>query len=216
MNIVLLGPPGAGKGTQAAGLSRQFGIPHISTGDIFREEMKAETPLGKLARSFIDDGNLVPDEVVVDIIKHRLQKEDAREGFILDGFPRTIPQAKQLEKFLGEMGAHLDKVIYLEAPEEVIVQRLSGRRVCRDCAKIYHVVNMPSAREGICDECGGETYQREDDRPEAIRQRFAEYRDKTADLIQFYSEKGLLQNVDGAIKKEDTYRQLQEILSGLQ
>ena len=213
INIVFLGPPGAGKGTQAVELSREFNLPHISTGDIFREEMKAETELGKLAQSFIDDGNLVPDEVVIKIIQHRLREDDARQGYILDGFPRTIPQAEQLEEMLREMGTGLSAAIYLEAGEGVIIQRLSGRRVCRKCGAIYHLVNMPPSREGICDQCGGELYQRKDDRPEAIRQRLEQYDQKTSGLIKYYQKKGLLKKVDAGIEKEKTYAVLREILS---
>jgi adenylate kinase len=216
VNIILLGPPGAGKGTQASDLAREFGIPHISTGDILRDEIKARTELGSLAQRYIDDGNLVPDEVMVDIIRQRLRKDDVRKGFILDGFPRTIPQAEQLEDILKKLGRELDAVIYLEAPGEVIVQRLSGRRVCRKCNKNYHVVNMPPAREGICDVCGGELYQRKDDRPEAIRKRFEEYRKKTAGLIEYYQDRQLLIEVDGGIAREETYAELTKILNELQ
>jgi len=215
LNIVFLGPPGAGKGTQAVGLSREFNIPHISTGDIFRAEMKAETELGRLARSYIDDGNLVPDDVVIKIIERRLQQEDTRGGYILDGFPRTIPQAEELDKMLRGLGTALSAAIYLEAAEDVIIQRLSGRRVCRQCGAIYHLVNMPPAREGICDKCGGELYQRPDDRPEAIRHRLEEYARKTAGLIQYYQAEGLLRKVDAGIEKEKTYALLRDILNDL-
>ncbi len=215
LNIVFLGPPGAGKGTQAVKLSREFEIPHISTGDIFREEMKAESELGKLARSYIDDGNLVPDEVVIRIIQNRLRKDDTRRGYILDGFPRTTPQAESLGEMLREMGTGLSAVIYLEAGEELIIPRLSGRRVCRQCGAIYHLVNMPPAREGICDKCGGELYQREDDRPEAIRRRLEQYERKTAGLINYYQAEGLLRKVDAGIEKEKTCARLRDILNEL-
>lgn len=215
LNIVFLGPPGAGKGTQAVELSREFDIPHISTGDIFREEMKAETELGKLARSYIDDGNLVPDEVVIRIIQHRLQKDDTRHGYILDGFPRTIPQAEELGEMLRKLETGLSAAIYLEAGPEVIIQRLSGRRVCRKCGTIYHLINMPPSRPGICDKCGGELYQRPDDRPEAIRQRLEQYERKTAGLIKYYQAEGLLKKVDAGIEKEKTYVRLRDILNEL-
>jgi len=175
MKVVFLGPPGAGKGTQAVDLALEFGIAHISTGDMLRGEIKAGSALGKLAQSYIDDGNLVPDEVAVDIIRHRLKKDDAENGYILDGFPRTVPQAEMLAEMLKDMGTALDRAIYLEASEKVIIDRLSGRRICRECGKIYHTVNMPSRSPGICDVCGGETYQRPDDQPDAIRQRFKVY-----------------------------------------
>ena len=216
MKIVFLGPPGAGKGTQAVDLAREFGISHISTGDMLRSEIKAGTELGKLAQSYIDDGNLVPDEVAVDIIRQRLEKGDARNGYILDGFPRTVPQAEMLEKMLNEMGTALDRAIYLEASEEVIIARLSGRRICRECGKIYHIVNMPSSSPGICDLCGGELYQRPDDQPDAILQRLQVYQAKTADLIQWYYDRNLLTRVAADIAREDTYKELSELFKELQ
>lgn len=215
MNVVLLGPPGAGKGTHAAELSREFKVPHISTGDIFREEMKAQTELGKLAQSYIDDGHLVPDDVVVKIVAERLKRPDARRGFILDGFPRTIPQAEKFEEMLSASGRNLDAVIYLETPTEASIQRLSGRRVCRKCGANFHTVNIPPRKEGICDRCGGELYQRDDDRPEAIRERFKEYQAKTAGLIAFYRERKLLKTVDAGIPRAQTLAALQELFRRL-
>lgn len=215
MKIVFLGPPGAGKGTQAVDLALEFGIAHISTGDMLREEIKAGSELGKLAQSYIDDGNLVPDEVAVDIIRHRLKKDDAKNGYILDGFPRTVPQAEMLEKLLEEMGTALDQAIYLEASEKVIIERLSGRRICRECGKIYHTVNMPSRTPGVCDLCGGELYQRPDDQPDAIRQRLQVYQDKTAELIQWYADRDLLTRVPADIAREETYKELSELFKQL-
>jgi len=216
MRVVLLGPPGAGKGTHAVMLSQEFGIPHISTGDIFREEMKSKTALGMVAGSHIDKGNLVPDEVVLGIVQNRLEKDDARDGFILDGFPRTIPQAEKLEVMLGKKKAGLDAVAYLFAPEEIIVQRLSGRRVCRRCGAVFHTVNIPPRREGICDNCGGELYRRKDDSPEAVRQRMRQYEAKTAGLIDYYGQQGLVFRVDAGIAREETYELLREILARFQ
>jgi len=215
MKIVFLGPPGAGKGTQAVDLAAEFGIAHISTGDMLRGEIKAGTALGKLAQSYIDDGNLVPDEVAVDIIRCRLKEDDAKSGYILDGFPRTVPQAEMLDKLLEEMGTALDRAIYLEASEKVIIERLSGRRICRECGKIYHTVNMPSLTPGICDICGGELYQRPDDQPEAIIRRLQVYQEKTADLIRWYADKGLLTRVPADIAQEDTYKELSELFKSL-
>jgi adenylate kinase len=215
MNVVLLGPPGAGKGTHATELSREFKVPHISTGDIFREEMKAKTELGKLAQSYIDDGHLVPDDVVVKIVAERLRRPDARRGFILDGFPRTIPQAEKFEEMLSAAGRKLDAVLYLETPPEASIQRLSGRRVCRECGATYHTVNIPPRKEGICDRCGGELYQREDDRPESIRERFKEYQAKTEGLIAFYRERKQLTTVDAGVSRAQTLAALQSIFRRL-
>jgi adenylate kinase len=215
LNVVLLGPPGAGKGTHAFDLSRGFRVPHISTGDIFREEMRAQTELGKLAQSYIDDGHLVPDDVVVRIAARRLKRPDARRGFILDGFPRTIPQAEKLDEILRETGKKIDTVVYLETPPEASVQRLSGRRVCRKCGANYHLLNIPPRQAGICDRCGGELYQREDDRPEAIRERFKEYQAKTEGLINYYRDRDLLTTVDAGVPRAQTLAELEALFRRL-
>lgn len=210
MKVIFLGPPGVGKGTVATRVKDKLGIIQISTGDILREEVKKESDLGKKAKEYMDEGQLVPDEIVIKIIKRRVQKEDAREGFILDGFPRTIPQAEALE---GEI--EIDKVINFEAPEEVIIKRLSGRRVCSECGAIYHIKNIPPKKEGVCDKCGGELIQRDDDKPEAIKERLEVYKEQTEPLIDFYKKRNLLVTVDAdqELNKiiEDTLKVLKSI-----
>ncbi len=213
MHYILLGSPGAGKGTAAVKLSDDLKIPHISTGDMFRSAIKSGSELGLLADSYISKGNLVPDEVTIGIVRDRLSKDDARRGFILDGYPRTIPQAQALDEILAEAGMVLDGVIFMVAPETVVVERLSGRRICRECGKIYHLVNMPSSRPGICDSCGGETYRRPDDMDDAIIERLREYEEKTAGLVDYYRERGQLIEVDAGIDKEETHRRILEIMS---
>jgi len=197
MKLILLGPPGAGKGTQAKMLTERFGIPQISTGDILRAAVKEGTPMGVKAKSFMDAGALVPDEVVVGIVRERLQKEDCAAGFILDGFPRTVPQADALKDSLAELGKELDAVVSLEVDTEALVERLTGRRTCRDCGKGYHVKFDPPATEGKCDACGGELFQRDDDREETIRKRLEVYREQTSPLVDYYRAGGMLIAIDG-------------------
>lgn len=168
MRLILLGAPGAGKGTQAEYLSKRFSIPHISTGDILRENVKNETELGKKAKEYMDKGLLVPDEIVIEIVKDRLSKEDCKNGFLLDGFPRTIAQAEALDKVLEELGQKIDKVLNIEVPDEKILERMSGRRICKNCGASFHVIYRPPQKEGVCDVCGGELYQREDDKEETV------------------------------------------------
>lgn len=191
--LIFIGPQGAGKGTIAAHVCPKFEIQHISTGDMFREAMKKETELGKKAKEYIDKGELVPDEVTVELVKERISRKDCYNGFLLDGFPRTINQAKELDK-----DVEIDKVILLEAPEEVLMQRLQGRRICKNCGKVYHTENIPPKKEGVCDICEGELYQREDDKPEAIKKRLELYKKETAPLIEYYKEKGILKKIDAA------------------
>jgi len=190
MKIVLLGSPGVGKGTYSAELIKKYEILHISTGDIFRENIKGATELGKKAKEFIDTGNLVPDELTIEMIKERLGREDCETGFLLDGFPRTIPQAEALSQF-----CELDMVINVKADDEVIIERLSGRRICRQCGKIFHLKNIPSKVEGVCDACEGDLYQRDDDRPQAIQERLKVYQKQTAPLVDYYRAKGLLREI---------------------
>lgn len=197
MKLILLGPPGAGKGTQANVLSAKFNIPHISTGDILREAVKAQTPVGLKAKAFMDKGDLVPDEVVIEIVKERLKEPDTKNGFILDGFPRTLAQAKSLDKTFEEMGLDIDMVIYFETSPEVSIRRLGGRRVCHECRANYHIVNMPSKKEDTCDKCGGHLFQRDDDKEETVRNRLSVYEQKTKELIDHYRNKGNLQTVNG-------------------
>ncbi|EFB90173.1 adenylate kinase [Pyramidobacter piscolens W5455] len=198
MRIILVGPPGAGKGTQAEKIVAKYGVAHISTGDILRANVKAGTELGRKAKSFMDAGALVPDEVIVGMMRGRLAEDDCRKGFILDGFPRTVPQAEALTSLLAEMEIKLDGVILLDVDDETVVKRLCGRRMCKKCGRIYHVAFKPSSRGDHCDSCGGDLYQRDDDRETVIRQRLAVYHDQTAPLVDYYDKAGLLLRIDAA------------------
>jgi adenylate kinase len=207
MRMVLLGPPGAGKGTQAAGLSTILNIPHISTGDIFRENIKNGTELGKLAKSYIDAGKLVPDDVTLKIVEDRLKNEDCEDGFIMDGFPRTIPQAEMFDDMLKKLNTAIDIVVNIDVPEDVIIRRMSGRRMC-SCGRTYHVQNNPPKEEGVCDSCGGQLYIRDDDREETVLKRLRTYHEQTSPLIDYYENKGLLKNYDGTEPIEETTRKI--------
>lgn len=200
MKLILLGAPGAGKGTQAEGICEKLGIPAISTGNIIREALKNGTEMGLRAKSYMESGALVPDEVVIGIIKERLQKDDCKNGFILDGFPRTVPQAAALD----EMGVEIDRVIDIEVADEAIERRLSGRRVCESCGASYHVDYKPPKAEGVCDKCGGKLIIRKDDQPETVRDRLATYHEQTEPLKDFYSKKGKLRIVEGQEEVADT------------
>lgn len=197
MNLILLGPPGAGKGTQAKMLIEQFGIPQISTGDMLRAAVAAGSELGKKAKACMDAGTLVPDDVVIGIVGERLAQPDCDKGFILDGFPRTVAQADALGETLAAIGKKLDAVISLEVDSEALVERLTGRRTCRACGQGFHVRFDPPSKEGVCDACGGELYQRDDDREETIRKRLQVYQEQTAPLIDYYQREGLLSSIDG-------------------
>ncbi|GAA3761639.1 adenylate kinase [Salinactinospora qingdaonensis] len=203
MRAVLVGPPGAGKGTQAQILASEMSIPKVSTGDIFRANVSGGTELGKQAKSYMDRGDLVPDEVTNAMVRDRLAESDALSGFLLDGFPRNVAQAETLDKMLGDMGKRLDVVLELKVDEEEVVKRLSGRRICRDCGRAQHVDYDPPKVAGVCDTCGGELFQREDDREETIRHRLDVYHEQTAPLVAFYSEAGLLATIDATGAVED-------------
>lgn len=197
MKLVLLGPPGAGKGTQATGIAEKYAIPHISTGDIFRYNIKNETELGREVKSYLDQGALVPDTLTVRIVKDRLNQADCANGFLLDGFPRTIAQAEALDESLSEQNETLDAVINIDVQKEVLITRLSGRRVCKDCGETYHAVNKPPKQAGVCDVCGGPVIHRADDTEDTVRNRISVYEEQTAPLIAYYEQKGLLFTVDG-------------------
>ncbi|MGQ9636668.1 MAG: adenylate kinase [Thermodesulfobacteriota bacterium] len=197
MNLILLGPPGAGKGTQAQLMITRYHIPQISTGDILREAVRNDTELGREAKSFMEKGQLVPDEVVIGIVEERLNNQDCHSGFILDGFPRTIPQAEALQKILQKTGRTINHVLNIEVDSEELVRRLTGRRTCKACGAMYHILFSPPKQDEICDRCGGPLYQREDDREETIRRRLKEYERQTAPLIQYYKERSLLRSING-------------------
>ena len=197
MRIILLGPPGAGKGTQAKLLIERLQVPQISTGDMLRAAVKDGTPLGRQAKAYMDRGTLVPDEVIIGLVRERLQAPDCARGYVLDGFPRTVAQAEALEKTLGELRLNLDHVLCLDVPSEDLVARIAGRRTCRQCGAMSHVRLSPTRREGVCDACGGETYQRDDDREETVRRRLTVYAEQTAPLVRFYEGRGLLRRVAG-------------------
>ena len=198
LRTILLGPPGAGKGTQAVKIVEKYGIPHISTGDIFRENIKNGTELGKKAQEYMNRGELVPDELVVEIATDRLLKDDCKEGFLLDGFPRTVFQAEKLDEFLQAHGQKLDVVIDIEVEKQELLTRLTGRRVCRKCGASYHIVNIPPKKEGICDICGGELFQRDDDTVETVENRIEVYKAQTMPLVDYYKKAGNLAGIDGS------------------
>ena len=208
MNIILLGAPGAGKGTQASKISQAYNLPHISTGDIFRENIKNQTPVGVLAKSYIDKGQLVPDEVTCEIVEERLACDDCKNGYMLDGFPRTIPQAEALSKL-----EKIDVVINIDVDFSLLLDRLCGRRVCKDCGESYHVSRLNGAT--TCARCGGELYQRKDDNPETVRKRLIVYNAQTAPLIDYYSKKGLLLNVVGNTTPEDVFQEVSKKLNSI-
>ncbi|MDQ2875558.1 MAG: adenylate kinase [Actinomycetota bacterium] len=196
MRLVLVGPPGAGKGTQAQFISSNLSIPKISTGDIFRYNVSTGTELGRQAKAFMDKGDLVPDEVTIAMVSSRLQEDDSQVGFLLDGFPRNVPQAETLKKMLAELDSKLDIVLELVVDDDEVVRRLSGRRTCRKCGRIWHVVFDPPARQGTCDDCGGELFQRDDDQEETIRHRLDVYQQQTRPLIAYYADEGTLLGID--------------------
>jgi adenylate kinase len=212
MQIVLFGPPGAGKGTQAKLLSQENNIPHVSTGDILRENVKNNTPLGQKAKTYMDKGELVPDKVLIDIIKDRLQKNDCRKGFILDGFPRTIPQAEALDVILEDINKRLDIVLNVEVSEVALVKRLSGRRICRACGASFHVTFNPPKVVDVCDSCGGELYQRNDDAESAIQNRLKVYTNQTAPVLEYYKKAGILKDIDGEKDIEEVFSDLRASL----
>ena len=208
MLIVLLGPPGAGKGTQAERLVKQLHLAYIATGDILRAAVKSGTALGQKAKEYMERGQLVPDEIVVEIVRERLADADCAAGAILDGFPRTVAQADALDKVLRDMGKKVDRVIYIEVEEEELLSRLTGRRVCRDCAATYHIKFNPPRVRNVCDQCGGELYQREDDSLTTVQERLQVYREQTAPLIDYYRKQGVLEVIDGNREMEEVYADL--------
>ena len=216
MYLILLGPPGAGKGTQAEILEKQLGLPHVASGDLFRENLRNETELGRLAKTYMDRGELVPDDVTIAMVKDRLERPDCAAGAILDGFPRTIAQAEALDRMLADMGRRLDGVISFEVDEEEVVRRLSGRRICRQCQTPYHVEFDPPSRDGVCDRCGGELYQRDDDRPETVRNRLRVYFEQTAPLVEYYRKAGLLHTVDATGDIETVTQRLKVVVHSLE
>ncbi len=197
MNLILLGPPAAGKGTQAKMLTKAYGIPQISTGDMLREAVKAGSPMGLKAKSYMDSGALVPDEVVIGIVEERLQHDDCKKGFILDGFPRTTAQADNLKAMLAKRNLKIDHVASIEVPTDELIRRLAGRRICRNCAAPFHVMFNPPKKQGVCDACGGELYQRDDDKEESVAVRLKAYENQTKPLVDYYSREKLLRPVNG-------------------
>ncbi len=212
MKIIMLGAPGAGKGTQAKKIAGKYNIPHISTGDIFRANIKNGTELGKKAKTYMDQGLLVPDELVVDLVADRVNQEDCANGYVLDGFPRTIPQAEALTKALKELGQKMDYAIDVDVPDANIVNRMSGRRACVGCGATYHMVYAPTKQEGVCDSCGGELILRDDDKPDTVQKRLNVYHEQTQPLIEYYTREGILRKVDGTIDIEEVFGQIVKLL----
>ena len=212
MKIIMLGAPGAGKGTQAKQIAGKYNIPHISTGDIFRANIKNGTDLVKKAKEYMDQGLLVPDELTCDLVMDRISHDDCKNGFVLDGFPRTIPQAEALDAALNKIGQTMDFAINVDVPDSHIVNRMSGRRACLGCGATYHVVAIPPKKEGICDICGAELVLRDDDKPETVQKRLDVYHEQTQPLIEYYDKQGILKTVDGTMQMEDVFAGIVEIL----
>ena len=212
MRIILLGGPGAGKGTQAQKMAEEYSIAHIATGDILRQSIKDGTELGVKAKSYMDKGQLVPDDVVIGIIKERLTQDDIQSGFVLDGFPRTVPQAEALSLLTRELNMPMDAVINIKTSPDVVVERLSGRRTCRDCQTVYHVFYSPPKKEGKCDRCDGELYQRDDDKEETIRKRLKVYENQTFPLLEYYKTSGKLLEVSGDVSIAEVFESIVQIL----
>ena len=212
MKIIMLGAPGAGKGTQAKQIASKYEIPHISTGDIFRANIKNGTELGKKAKAYMDQGALVPDELTCDLVMDRIAQDDCERGFVLDGFPRTIPQAEALDAALANIGSKIDYAVNVEVPDENIVNRMSGRRACVACGATYHIVHSPTKEEGICDRCGKELIVREDDKPETVTKRLNVYHEQTQPLIDYYTKQGALKEVDGTMNMDDVFNAIVAIL----
>ncbi|MCI8327094.1 MAG: adenylate kinase [Lachnospiraceae bacterium] len=212
MKIIMLGAPGAGKGTHAKKISEKYEIPHISTGDIFRANIKEGTELGKKAKEYMDQGLLVPDELTCDLVMDRIQQDDCKNGFVLDGFPRTIPQAEALDNALEKIGQKMDYALDIEVADEKIVERMSGRRVCEKCGSPFHIVNIPPKKEGICDNCGGALQFRADDQPETVLKRLGVYHEQTQPLIEHYTKQGIVKEIDGTKPVEEGFASIVEIL----
>ena len=212
MKIIMLGAPGAGKGTQAKMIAKEYNIPHISTGDIFRANIKNNTELGQEAKKYMDAGQLVPDELTVKILLDRVAQDDCQNGYVLDGFPRTIPQAEVLDEALTKLGDKIDFAIDVDVPDENIVRRMGGRRACVTCGATYHIEHVPPKKEGVCDTCGSELILRDDDKPETVLNRLKVYHDQTQPLIDFYSAKGVMNSVDGTVDMMDVFAAIKTIL----
>ena len=212
MKIIMLGAPGAGKGTQAKMIAAKYGIPYISTGDIFRANIKNGTELGAKAKQYMDKGELVPDELVVDLVIDRFKEDDCKNGYVLDGFPRTIPQAEALDKALTAIGENVDYAINVEVPDENIINRMGGRRACVGCGATYHIVYSPTKVEGKCDTCGGDLIIRDDDKPETVKNRLSVYHEQTQPLIDYYTKKGIIKEVDGTVDMNDVFKAITDIL----
>lgn len=215
MNLVLMGLPGAGKGTQAEKIVEKYGIPHISTGDMFRAAIKEGTELGLKAKSFMDKGELVPDEVTIGIVRERLSKEDCNKGFLLDGFPRTVPQAEALEQILSDLGRKIDYVINIDVDQDILMERLTGRRICKQCGSTYHLVFNPPKKDGVCDRCGGELYQRDDDNEATVKNRLQVNVEQSKPLLDFYETKGYLRNINGQQEIDKVFADVDNLIGSL-
>lgn len=212
MKIIMLGAPGAGKGSQASRIAKEYQLPHISTGDIFRANLKEETELGKKAKSFMDKGELVPDDITIAMLLERIHKEDCKNGYILDGFPRTIPQAEALKEALAKKDEKIDLALDVEASDELIIKRMAGRRTCPACGAIYHIVTLPPKTDGICDRCGADLIQRKDDNEETVKNRLKIYHEVTEPLISYYKKEGILEEIDGAEELDKVFEKVKRII----